>query len=201
MAGRSPSRGANLVDRYPYHGGRFNLLIRESYGTSARSAPREFYEWMGRAYRASSCRAPGQTGESLAAALASEHRAFSRIRDRSKRANEEIRLAAWVHGFIRSQFYYYRGERVEGGVLAMSKTPQGLEKAARNLRISVELCPRNPLSVYMLGRACLAQGSADEARACLERANALYEKFGWVPAGAVEYLDLARKPAAGSAKS
>ena len=111
------------------------------------------------------------------------------------------RLRTMDYDFIRSQFYYYRGERVPGGLLAANKTSSGLAAATRNLRTSVSLCPKNPLAVYMLGRAYLCQGDIDQARMQLERANGLYERFGWVPPGAIEYLDLARRPASASAKS
>jgi hypothetical protein len=111
------------------------------------------------------------------------------------------RVKAMDYAFIRSQFYYYRGERAKGGLLASCQTASGLASGERNLRESVRLCPKNPLAVYMLGRTCLCEGNPDQARALLEKANRLYESFGWVPAGAIEYLDLARRPSSTSHKS
>ena len=103
--------------------------------------------------------------------------------------------------FIRSQFYYYRGERAPGGLLAAKPTRKGLETAIGYLRKSVKLCPRNPLAVYMLGRAYLTSGDAREARTLLARAYGLYTEFGWVPAGAREYLALANRGDVRSARS
>jgi hypothetical protein len=95
--------------------------------------------------------------------------------------------------FINSQFWYYRGERVPGGLLSTVKTPEGLEMAKSNLQTSVNLCPWNPLAVYMLGRAYYAQGDIKDARPLLERAAVLYNKYGLLPDGPKEYLNLIRK--------
>jgi tetratricopeptide (TPR) repeat protein len=95
--------------------------------------------------------------------------------------------------FIQSQFWYYRGERAPGGLISAHRTRQGLEAARNALCRSVELCPENPLSVYMLGRVYLSQGSPKQARKLLERAYELYRRFGWVPQGPKEYLKLANQ--------
>jgi hypothetical protein len=101
--------------------------------------------------------------------------------------------------FIRSQFWYYRGERREGGLLSRAKTPAGLAAAAADLRKSVSLCPRNPLAVYMLGRVYHAQGKAEEAHRLFERAHRLYAAAGWVPAGPRQYLALTNRQRSRSA--
>ena len=88
--------------------------------------------------------------------------------------------------FIRSQFYYYRGERAKGGPRALRPSREGLEEAARQLAASVRLCPRNPLAVYMLGRAYRIEGRAREARRLFEDAYRLYARSGWVPRGPSE---------------
>jgi hypothetical protein len=88
--------------------------------------------------------------------------------------------------FVRSQSYYYRGERVPGGIFAKSKTPAGLEASARHLRTSVSLCPGNPLAVYMLGNVYQRQGKTGLARALYADAHRLYSGYGWLPPGPLD---------------
>jgi hypothetical protein len=95
--------------------------------------------------------------------------------------------------FIRSQFYYYRGERARDGLLTKKPTTRGLKLAEKNLATSVRLCPENPLALYMLGRAHLAQGESAVAAKEFERAHRLYRRFGWVPQGASEYYALTHR--------
>lgn len=92
------------------------------------------------------------------------------------------------YAFLRSQFWYYRGERATGGVLAAHPTGAGLTASVRFLRQSVSLCPKNALAMYMLGRTYLAQGKAAQARTLLSRSNAEYARCGWVPDGPRQYL-------------
>lgn len=87
------------------------------------------------------------------------------------------------YSFIRSQFWYYRGERAPGGVFAAKPTAEGLKSSAYALRTSVWLCPKNPLAVYMLGRAYMLQGNKVEAKKRFYAANDLYARYGWVPPG------------------
>lgn len=87
------------------------------------------------------------------------------------------------YAFVRSQFYFYRGERTPGGLLDADRTPAGLRREADFLRQGVQICPQNPLAVYMLGRVALKQGRLDQARASLRRAGGLYARFGWTPQG------------------
>jgi hypothetical protein len=101
--------------------------------------------------------------------------------------------------FLRSQFWYYRGERTPGALLSPRKTASGLARSARNLEQSLRYCPGNPLAAYMLGRAYLLQGKRGQAAATLAQAKALYGRYGWTPPGPAQYLAEARKPAPGRA--
>jgi len=65
-------------------------------------------------------------------------------------AGEDARLR-----FIQSQFWYYRGERAPGGLLA-EKSDDGWPRRRTRCAPSVRLCPKNPLAVYMLGRVYYA---------------------------------------------
>jgi hypothetical protein len=95
--------------------------------------------------------------------------------------------------FLRSQFYYYRGERAPGGILSQKQTSAGLKASLLALRTSVALCPSNPLAVYMLGRVYYAQGNLPQARIFLRKAQQLYSRFGWVPPSVKEYRALAER--------
>lgn len=90
--------------------------------------------------------------------------------------------------FLQSQFWYYRGERAKGGIIAPVKTKTGLEASAKALEMSVKLCPKNPLSVFMLGRTYQSLGKYDQARAEYRQAYRLYNAFGWMPADERESL-------------
>jgi len=90
--------------------------------------------------------------------------------------------------FLRSQFWYYRGERVKGGLLSTGTTKSGLARSAKAFEISVRLCPNNPLAVYMLGRTYLAEGRISDAKRLLQRSSTLYAQFGWTPGGLREAL-------------
>jgi hypothetical protein len=94
--------------------------------------------------------------------------------------------------FLRSQFYYYRGERVPGALLSAKPTQSGLSAAQKYFEESVRACPRNPLSVYMLGRVYLAQGQRAKALRTLLRANKLYANANWVPVDASGFLEIAK---------
>lgn len=84
-------------------------------------------------------------------------------------------------GFLHSRFYFYRGERTPGGILAHKPSSEGLEQAAEYLRESVRLCPGNPLAVSTLGRVDLKQGKQAQARTTFRRAYQTYARAGWVP--------------------
>ncbi len=85
--------------------------------------------------------------------------------------------------FLRSQFFYYRGEQVAGGLVNGPATAAGLRAAARSLEVARRLDPENPLAVYMLGRVYLRLGRIVAAKAQLITGYRLYLKFGHVPEG------------------
>jgi len=93
------------------------------------------------------------------------------------------------YAFVRSQFWYYRGERAPGGLLSSRETQSGLSRAQRALEQSVKFCAKNPLSVYMLGRVYLAQGKASLAAEQFREAHNLYTRFGWIPGDPERYYE------------
>jgi hypothetical protein len=107
-------------------------------------------------------------------------------------ANRQLR--SLDRAFLRSQFYYYRGERAPGGIFAQPPTKEGLEDSARFLRESVRACPQNPLAVYMLGRVYLRLDRKPEAKLHLAAAHRLYSAFGFLPPGPAEAYALVTKP-------
>jgi len=90
--------------------------------------------------------------------------------------------------YVRSQFYYYRGERAPDGILSAKPTKAGLAASAYFLEKSVKLSPANSLAVYMLGRTYAAQGKSDIAKARYQQALKLQRSYGWVPFGIYEAL-------------
>ena len=102
------------------------------------------------------------------------------------------KVQALDYDFVRSQFYYYRGERAAGGL----RTRSGLARMERQLKRSVALCPSNPLAVYLLGRVHLAKGDSQAAARELSQAQRLYRQFGWVPSGVQQYLAQTRQNSA-----
>lgn len=106
----------------------------------------------------------------------------------SKQDLPTARVRTLDTAFLRSQFYYYRGERVVDGTLAKKPSRAALEQSAKYLRESVRLCPQNPLAVYMLARAYVQQGRAAQARPIAQNACELYQKFGWMPNAPREQL-------------
>jgi hypothetical protein len=116
---------------------------------------------------------------------------YKSARERSTIATAFVR--ALDFHFIRSQFWYYRGERAKDGVLSERKTRQGLAASRQCLQTSVRLCPGNALAVYMLGRVYLSEGRLALARSLLEKAHSLYSRCGWIPEGPKQYLALAKR--------
>ncbi len=90
--------------------------------------------------------------------------------------------------YVRSQFYYYRGERTPDGIIALKHTKAGLTASAYFLEKSVSLRSANSLAVYMLGRVYAAQGKRHEARVEYRKAWALQKAYGWVPPSIPEAL-------------
>jgi hypothetical protein len=130
--------------------------------------------------------------EPVYASGSDEIRAYRETSGRERLATGRVR--ALDLGFIRSQFWYYRGERAPGGLLARRPQRDGLAASERALATSVRLCPENPLAVYMLGRVSLDRGEAGKARRLIARACALYTQAGWLPRGPKMYLRLANQP-------
>lgn len=104
---------------------------------------------------------------------------------------ERARVNALDYDFLRSQFWYYRGERAIGGLILLPKTKAGLKASEQALRMSVKICPKNPLAVFTLGRVYMAEGKMRHARKVIADARKLYAQSGWMPAGIKEYLALA----------
>ena len=110
--------------------------------------------------------------------------------------------------FLRSQFYYYRGERTPGGFFDTTSTPAGLAKSVKPLQTAISLCPDNPLAVYMLGRVYQRLGKDKLARAQFAESYGKYSAFGYLPDGAMDAFALilkkpqvTQKPAAETAKT
>jgi len=92
-------------------------------------------------------------------------------------------VAPLPFSFLRSQFYYYRGEQAPGGFLGRPPTPEGLARSEAYLRRALALEPQNPLATYVLGLVLRKAHREEEARPLLERAVKLYEKAGYLPPG------------------
>lgn len=83
--------------------------------------------------------------------------------------------------YVRSQFWFYRGERVPGALIERPPTPEGLKRSAELLQKSHSLCPANPLTLYFLGRVYEDLKDQSRAHAFLAQAEARYRSYGWVP--------------------
>lgn len=103
-----------------------------------------------------------------------------------KRLPDEVEPLPYA--FVRSQFYYYRGEQARGGVLKPPRTPAGLARSEAMLRKAVALDPRNPLARYLLGLTLVKEGKGMEAKSLLFEAHALYRAYGHVPPSVVAIL-------------
>ncbi|MBN9501845.1 MAG: hypothetical protein J0H02_08740 [Armatimonadetes bacterium] len=86
--------------------------------------------------------------------------------------------------FLRSQFYFYRGERSPGGFLGTPKTNAGLRASAKYLSEAIRICPQNSLAVYVLGHAYARLGKQSQADAQFIQGYRLYLSEGYVPPGA-----------------
>ena len=107
---------------------------------------------------------------------------------------ERTNINALDNDFLRSQFWYYRGERTPGGLLLQPKTPRGLAKSEQALRTSVSICPNNPLAVFTLGRVYISEGKMMQAKETIVGVNVLYNRFGWVPVDMKNYVTLVTRP-------
>jgi hypothetical protein len=95
--------------------------------------------------------------------------------------------------FVRSQTFYYRGEHTQGGLIEKPVSKKGLITAAGYLQRSVQLCPKNPLAVYMLAKVYQALGETGKAAALYNEAYQLYAQFGWIPQRVKESQDSVNK--------
>jgi tetratricopeptide (TPR) repeat protein len=87
------------------------------------------------------------------------------------------------YSYVRSQFYFYRGERVPGGFVNKPLTPAGKARSERFLQRAITLEPQNPLAQYVLGHVYRSDGKTDLATAQYKKGYALYQKFGFIPDG------------------
>jgi tetratricopeptide (TPR) repeat protein len=92
-------------------------------------------------------------------------------------------ITALPYSYVRSQFYFYRGERVPGGFVNKPLTPEGLVRSARFLERAIALEPQNPLAQYVLGHVYRSEGKTERANAQYKKGYALYQKFGFIPDG------------------
>lgn len=92
-----------------------------------------------------------------------------------------LRLLSW--NYIRSQYFYYRGERYPGGFINGPKTIEGRAASARFLEQAVALAPENPLATYVLGLVYERQGKAADGARLIRKAYAIYKAAGFVPDG------------------
>lgn len=116
---------------------------------------------------------------------------YRRKSDRARIAVNTVRTLDL--SFLRSQFYYYRGERTPGGFFDTPSTPAGLTKSVKPLQTAINLCPDNPLAVYMLGRVYQRLGKDKAARAQFAESYKKYSDFGYLPDGAMDAFDLILK--------
>lgn len=85
--------------------------------------------------------------------------------------------------YVRSQFYYYRGERAPGGFMGNPKTPEGLAKSEQFLLEAIRLAPQNPLAVYVLGHVYLREKKTGLAEKQYQQGCKLYRQYGYLPDG------------------
>jgi len=103
---------------------------------------------------------------------------------RASSDNKDINTASVIPldiAFLRSQFYFYRGEWTDGGIHAKERTTEGLEKARKYMEESIKLCRQNPLAVYMEGRIHEELKEEDMAKKYFQDAGVLYRHYGWMP--------------------
>ena len=92
-------------------------------------------------------------------------------------------LETLPYSYVRSQFYFYRGERTPGAFVNKPLTPAGMGKGIAFLKRAVQLEPQNPLAQYVLGHLYRNAGQLEASNVQYKLSHALYEKFGFVPSG------------------
>jgi hypothetical protein len=98
-------------------------------------------------------------------------------------------LEALPYSYVRSQFYFYRGERTPGAFVNKPLTASGLQKGIASLKRAVQLEPQNPLAQYVLGHLYQNAGQTAAANAQFKLSHALYAQFGFVPSGVQSAFD------------
>ena len=106
---------------------------------------------------------------------------YTTVKD--SRPIKPLEFGTLSNAYLRSQFFYYRGERAVGGLMGAPSTPTGLEASAKFLRESIRLEPNNSLAQYVLGHVYRRLGRTDLARAQYAKGYALYVEQGFVPQG------------------
>ena len=82
--------------------------------------------------------------------------------------------------FLRSQFYYYRGEQVKNGSIADKPTKKGLAASESYLKTAYQYCPANPLVSYLLAKTYTILGDENAAK-WTDNAKSIYASYGWIP--------------------
>jgi hypothetical protein len=113
---------------------------------------------------------------------------YRRKSDRSRVSVDTVQTLDLA--FLKSQFYYYRGERAPGGIFDTKKTATGLSRSAKRLQAAIDLCPQNPLAVYMLGRVYQRQGNTKAAKTQFAQSYQQYSRFGYLPEGAMDAFEM-----------
>ncbi len=108
--------------------------------------------------------------------------------ERDDSAVEREAIGAMDISFIQSQFDVYRGEWVDGALHSAKKSREGLERAVRYFRRSLNTCRTNPLAIYLLARSLEELKNNDEARQQFMKAYVLYTECGWIPEGQKEKM-------------
>jgi hypothetical protein len=109
---------------------------------------------------------------------------------KDSRAIKPLEFQTLSNAYLRSQFFYYRGERASGGFMGNPSTPAGLEESAKFLRESIKLEPNNPLAEYVLGHVYRKLGRMDEAKVQYTKGYGLYLEQGFVPQGPQEAMTI-----------
>lgn len=100
--------------------------------------------------------------------------------------------------YLKSQFNYYRGERVDGGFMGAGgtgnnkTTATGLAQSAKYLQAAVADNPQNALATYVLGLVERKQGQTDLAKQHIQAGVKLYQAQGHLPAGPADALKWAQ---------
>jgi hypothetical protein len=98
-------------------------------------------------------------------------------------------IIALPYSYVRSQFYFYRGERTPGGFVNKPITTEGLARSQVFLQKAIGLEPQNPLAQYVLGYVYNRAGKTSLGTAQFKLSYGLYQKFGYVPDGVQQIIN------------